>query len=742
MKNFLFLLGLLFPCVLFAQTIRGKVTNDKNEPLIGANVYWANSTIGTTTGTTGEYELSSASRMGHALVARYIGYTSDTIRFNNQNSIHFKLKPKGTLDEVVVKEEQQAGVIISDIEAIKVEQLTETELGKAACCDLAGCFETQTTVQAQTTNVITNSKELRILGLSGVYNQVLIDGFPMIQGLTYTYGISSIPGTLVKNIFISKGANSVLQGFESISGQINVITKDPSSTDKLFLNVYANSFAEKQFNANFALKSGKWSNLTTVQTVQPAGKFDRDHDNFLDLPKLTRYLIYNKLKYGDERDWGWSSKLGIRFMNEKRVGGQTDYDENMHKGSDQVYGQTVNINQPEIWTKTNYRMNDQHNFVLFVSSFYHNQNSYFGTVKYDAKQINVYTNLQYEYSYKKNTFKTGLSFRHLNLDETVSFTQNLLQRTYAGHYLKNENIAGIFAENTVKLLQDRLTWIAGIRLDQHNQFGVRLTPRTLLKYDVSANTVVRANIGTGWRTVNLFSENIMLLISSRDIVFAEQLRPEQALNSGINITHKFKGKRFTGYITADFYRTDFQNQIFPDYDSDPTKAIIENFKGKSVSNTFQTEVALTYLKEFQIKIGYGFLDVYREIQGNKVLLPFNSRNRIVTSLGYAPESKKYQIDLHAHLYGKKRLPKTKYNPEEFQRPDFSERFAVVNAQFTYNLKRFEIYLGCENMFDFRQLKPILGWQDPFGQYFDTSSVWGPTRGREFYLGLRFRLARK
>ncbi len=738
MKKYCVLVGLLFPFVLSAQNIRGTVTDQNNEPLVGANVFWANTTIGIMTDISGEFEINAEGVSSRLLVASYVGHKPDTIKIAKKPFVTFKLESLQTLEEVVVSS-QREGVIISDLNPIKTEQITQTELGKAACCDLAGCFESQTTVQAQTTNVITNSKELRILGLSGVYNQVLIDGFPMIQGLTYTYGISSTPGTLVDNIYISKGANSVLQGFESISGQINVETKDPEHTDKLLLNFYMNSFSEKHFNANYAAKKGKWSSLTAAHIVQPANEFDRDQDNFLDLPKLTRYMISNKFKYGNEADWGWSSKIGLRYLSEQRIGGQTFFDEATDKGSAETYGQIVNISQPEFWTKTGFRMNDQHNFVLYASGFYQNQESYFGTVRYEANQTNVYGNLQYELNYGNHSLKTGLSFRYLNLEEGIAFTNDALQRTYAGNYLRDEKILGVFAENTFKLLGDKLSWIVGARVDHHNQFGAKFIPRSFIKYDITPNTIIRANIGKGWRTVNLFSENINLLVSSRDIVFAEQLRPEEALNTGVNFTQKFEGKNVTGFFSADYYYTRFQNQIFPDYDTDPTKAVIENFSGKSVSHTFQAEMYLNFWEQFEFKTGYSFLDVYREIDGDKALLPYNPRHRVVTTLGYKPKSNRYHIDMSAHWYGRQRLPNTQSNPLEYRRPDFSETYMHVNAQFTYNWKRFEWYGGCENIFDFRQERPIIGWQNPNGQFFDTSSVWGPTRGREFYIGVRFRV---
>lgn len=742
MIKYCFVICLLFPLGAAAQTIIGKVTNAGGQPLVGASVYWLGTTQGVTTGSKGAFEISALGIANQTLVARYVGYVPDTLPIGTQRLVTFRLAPLAALEEVVIQG-QREGVIISDASPIKTEQITQTELGKSACCDLAGCFETQTTVQPQTTNVVTNAKELRILGLSGVYNQVLIDGFPMIQALSYTYGISSVPGTLVDNIYVSKGANSVLQGYESISGQINVETKDPDATDQLFLNAYLNSFMERHFNANYAFNQGKWSNLTAVHTVQAANKIDRDQDDFLDLPLLTRYLISNKWKYGNENDWGWNSRIGFRYFNEERIGGQTTFDAANDKGSNQIYGQSVRINQPEVWTKTGFRRNDKHNFVLFASSFHQQQNSFFGTVRYDAQQTNFYGNIQYELNYAKHGLKTGLSYRHLDLSEDISFTDTLLQRSFAGQYRRLENIPGIFAENTMRFFNEKLTWIAGVRGDHHNQFGFQFTPRTLLKYDIAPKTILRANAGTGWRTVNLFSENIGLLVSSRDIVFMEQLLPEKALNFGLNLTQKFETKdsKLSGYFSADYYRTNFQNQIFPDYDSDPTKAFIQNFTGKSVSNGFQAEMYLSIDKRFELKTGYNFLDVYREIDGSKQLLPFNPMHKFLTTFGYKPSSDKFHFDMNVHWYGVQRLPDTKLNPTAFQRPDFSQPFTIVNAQFTYKFKQFEVYLGCENIFDFRQLRPIISWQNPFSPFFDTSSVWGPTRGREIYIGGRFRVTK-
>ncbi|PKL77891.1 MAG: TonB-dependent receptor [Ignavibacteriae bacterium HGW-Ignavibacteriae-4] len=740
MKKYLILIVLLFPVLVAAQTIKGVVMNTKHVSLIGANVYWEDSKVGTTTDSEGKFEISMKGITNKNLIASYVGHTADTVLVKDQKFVMIHLEENATSEAINVVAEKP-GIIISNSSAIKTEQITQTELGKAACCDLAGAFETQITVQPQTTNVITNSKELRLLGLSGVYNQVLVDGFPMIMGLSYTYGISSIPGPLVDNIFVSKGANSVLQGFEGISGQINVITKERYNSDKLLVNIYMNSFMEKQLNANYTFKTGDWSNITSFHTTQPADKFDRDNDNFLDVPQITRYSLFNKWSMGDEHQLGWNSKITLRYLNENRAGGQTNYNADTDKGSSTVYGQSVDINQPEFSARVGYRLDETHDFQVFASGFYQDQKSYFGTVDYKANQTNLYGNLQYEMNYSDHTLKTGASIRYMNLNENVGFTENSLGRTYAGEYLKKETIPGLFAENTMNFLDDKLTWIAGVRVDNHNQFGTIFTPRTLVKYNATDNTTLRANIGTGWRTTNLFSENINLLVSSRDIVFAEAMKPEKALNYGFSLTQNFntEDENVIGHFMADFYRTEFQNQIFPDYDSDPTKAIIKNFEDPSISNGLQLEFFVKLWDQVEFKAGYNYLDVYRVVDGVNEQLPFNSKHKVLASFSYKPLSKEYHFDVNLHWFGQQRLPITSSNPEEFQRPDFSDSYFVVNPQFTYSFEFFDVYLGCENLLDFRQERPIISWQNPFGPYFDTSSVWGPTKGREIYIGFNYRI---
>lgn len=737
-KKAFFIAGFICSYLSVSQTISGIVKSDSGERLVGANIYWLNTTAGTVTDESGNYSLNKVSE-SDKIIASFVGFDSDTIRWTGQNNINFNLI-EGTLETIELSTKRK-GLTISNVEAIKTENISKVELNKFACCDLAGGFNTQLTVESKTTNVITNSKELRILGLAGVYNQVLFDGFPLMRGLGQTYGVSSFSGNLLDNIFVAKGANSVIQGYESISGQINVVTKKPNSSEKFLLNVYANSFAEKHLNTNYTFSGKKWKNLVAFSTVQPANKFDKDKDTFLDVPLLNRYMFMNTFQYGKKKNYGWFSTTTVRHLDERRVGGQVNYDRTSDKGSSAVYGQHVHYSQPEFWSKNIYRFNDDQSISFYTAGMYQDQESYFGTVKYDATQTYLYGKFQYKqyYGEKGSNFRTGISYRFLDLKEDVSFTENTPLRTYDGSYRNKENVFGVFAENSLKLLENLFTLNTGIRADHHNTHGLMLTPRVLLKYDIDENISLRTSLGYGWRTANIFSENVKLFASSRDIVFTEELKPEEAVNFGVNYTHKFEIGDVSGYISADYYRTSFQNQIFPDYDQDPQKAFVGNFEDKSISAGVQAEVSLTFKEDFDLKLGYNFSDVYREVDGDKQDLPFNKRNRVSVSTSYRTMDDKLHFDVNIHWHDKTRLPDFSDNPEGLRTPLLSKAYFLVNGQIAYYLPKYKFYVGVENVMNYRQDQPILSWEKPFSEYFDTSSVWGPTRGREFYVGFTYTL---
>ncbi|MDX1913389.1 MAG: TonB-dependent receptor [Saprospiraceae bacterium] len=733
---------------LSAQYLFGQVTDAKEVPLPGAVVAWSGTSIGARTDDKGEFAilLPSDTTQKPLRLAAIFGDARDTFLIDDLGSYWtMAMSAHVTLHEVTIRDEV-TGAYISVLQPIKTEIINRAELRKAACCDLAGCFETQSTVQPTTTNILTNARELRILGLSGVYNQVLVDGLPTIQGLTYTYGTGTIPGSMLENIWVVKGANSVLQGYESMVGQITVFPREGGIAEPVTADVLVNSFGEQHLNAAFALKKSQWTNYLALHTSQPGNKFDRDDDTFLDLPLLTRYSVYNKWRYRKENENGLSTFIGARYVDEQRIGGQKTFDAETGEGTTDAYGQTIRFRQPEVFTKTGWRFDINRKISLLASFVAQDQYSWFGLTQYDADQRHAYANLQYELFWGKNRehdLKTGVSFRHFILNEYVGFSEaDTLGRSFAGAYRREENIPGLFAENVFHFDDNRWIWVAGIRADRHNAFGWRLTPRTMLRFSPSPDLDLRASLGTGWRTVNLFPENIALLVGSRDIVFAETLLPERAWNAGINVTRRFSLGQLLLTATADLYHTRFQNQFFPDYDSDPTKAIIANFSGKSVSNGLQLELGAAWNRRFELRAAYNFLDVFRYQDSGKVLLPFNPRHKVLGVATFRTPGERWQFDANLHWYGKQRLPDTRLNPEHLRRPDYSKAYAVAGLQVRYSLGLIEFFAGCENVFDFRQLQPILGWEQPFARGFDPSFAWGPTRGREFYVGFNLKLGKK
>jgi len=726
-------------------TLLGMLPDGTMEPLAGGTVTWIGTQISIGSDDNGRFELSTAGVTDERLVASFTGYRTDTIGWAGDTELTIELQSSANaLGEVTVT--SQLGAFISGLAVGKTEVINRAELSKAACCDLAGCFGTQASVQSHATNAVTNAQELRLLGLSGVYNQVLFEGLPMVQGLSYTYGISTYPGSIVENIHVSKGTTSVLQGFESITGQINVEGRRPASAERLYLNAYTNSFWEKHVNANLALDVGKrkhWHSLAALHTVQPASRTDGDGDGFMDLPLLTRYMVYNKWEYNTGRATGLTAQFGWRLVDERRIGGQLGYRIGADEGSSSTYGQSVRFTQPEVYMKSGYRFSANYAIVASASGFYHDQHSWFGNARYVADQLSGQFTVQHEWGWLAgNLLRYGASYRYQELNETVAFADPADVRTYAGDYLTRLRVPGVFIENTFESGDRKLALITGVRMDRHQRWGWYTTPRAMGKFTFNENHTLRASIGTGWKQVNLFSEQVNLLASSRDIVFTGgALKPERATTWGLSHTWGFWLGGTNVTLSGDFYQTRFSNQFFPDLDTDPTKAFIGNFEGTSRSNGVQLDALLQFSRQWELRAAYNYLDVYQLREGKKNVLPFNPKNRAMAALTYRTENDKWQFDANAHWYDRMRLPDTRSNPEPYRRDLHSTRYATFSTQATYKWKVVDFYLGCENIGGFRQANPIISSDNPFGQYFDLSSVWGPIRGREFYAGVRYKIAR-
>lgn len=723
------------PMSAFAQSITGVITDIMGKPLIGANVMWENSNIGTVTDDNGNFSIPDKNTGERILKISYIGFTTEKLAVGNISHWEIQLIEDATLAEVNITAKGSATRFANEV--AKVEVLGVCEIQRAACCSLAGCFSTNSNVEANVTNVVTDAKELRILGLSGVYNQVLVDGLPLIQGLAYPYGPNSYPGTMIEKIFVTKGANSVLQGFESISGQINMEFHQPETAPRLFLNAFANSFGETQFNANYMVKKPTWNNLTIAHLTLPATNNDRDKDGFRDIVRTNRMSFYNRWAYDNPDKPKWRTYFAVRFLKENREGGLTGFDHNKHLGTSQVYGQNVHMNQGDITTKTNYIISDKTSIIMLNSAYVHRQESYFGVKHYLGKQFNLTSTIYADYYYgtQNHNLKAGLSHRHNRLQEDVKFLEPIPFLDYEGVYKTEYDIPGIFAEN--KWTLSKFTILAGLRYDWFGNFGWKFTPRLLVRAQLSENTDIRFNIGKGYRIAHIFAENSSLLAGNRTLQIARDLAPEEAINTGLNFIQNFVWNGISITLSGDAYLTFFQNQIFPDFNKKVNTAIVNNFFGRSVSNSYQLENKWIFTPQFDLKVAYNYLEVYRVNEGVRENLPFVPTHKWSANTSYSIPNDQWQFDLTYRWIGSKRLPSTANYPEQYRLPESSTPYHQFDFQITRRWKVFQIYAGIENIFDLRQEFPILGYDQPFGEYFDPAFNWGPTKGREVYIGVRY-----
>ncbi|RPI19613.1 MAG: TonB-dependent receptor [Ignavibacteriae bacterium] len=741
-KLYLILISLYFflaANIIYSQSVKGTVygeADNKKEKLEDAIVKWMGTTKGTITDGNGNFEISLTGITEKKLVVTYSGFKTDTVEADGSNDLEIVLQSNTTTGTIEITDDKNS-TYFGNYEA-KTEIITSQELVKDACCDLAGCFGRNSSVEVAVTDILTDSKELKILGLEGAYTQILIDNMPLMNGLNVKYGVSSIPGTLIDKITISKGSNSVLQGYESISGIMNVLLKDYDVSDRLLINGFVNSMLEKQMNMNLTHSfNEKLNTILTFHSIQKSNRIDDNSDGFLDNPLVTRYVAYNKWKFSDKKN-KTDFNIAGRLWNEERIGGQKNFNIKSDEGSNKIYGQTVNINSIEGYSRFSKQFSDENGMKLYLSSSYYDQKSFYGITQYSAKQENFSVSGFYEFDVLGSSMKTGASYKYLNIDETVKFTGST-NKTYAGNYVKKESIPGVFAENSFRFLNDKASLLTGIRLDYHNEHKLIVTPRVLFRYQPDELLVIRASIGTGFRTVNLLSENTNILASAKDIVIENGLKPERILNYGADLLYYFSFGKIGGNLNVDFYRTDFYSKVIPDFDSDPGKVIFTNLDGKAFSNVFQAEANINIYSNFDLKLAYKLVDQKYDLNGKRYDQPFNSKHRILSTISYAPKSNSWSASAGLQWFGKQRLPSTSANPVEYQLPEESEPYILMNAQLNKNFDKFEIYAGVENLLNFKQDNPIISAENPFGQYFDTSLNWGPTKGREYYAGFRFLL---
>ncbi len=759
--------GISVKSQVMSGTVWEKDPGGKSVGLPGANVFWLGTTKGTFTDDTGKFKLSMAGVKNPQLVISLMGYYRDTVSITSAKSrIDIELTPTvQDLTEVTIKGKTD-NTFISKLNTRATTVITVGELQRAACCNLAESFETNASVDVSYSDALSGARQIQLLGLSGIYSQIMTENVPLIRGLATAFGLNYIPGSWMESIQVAKGTSSVVQGYESLTGQINVEYKKPASSEKFFLNMFGNSNLRIEANADGAIKIN--DNLSASLLVHAATfqhKFDRNDDGFMDLPKITTITVMNRWDYIVHEKW--VSRLGVKFLFEDRNGGQMDFDKSTWNtdttgitNDSKKYGIGVKTNRLEAFWKNGTFMGEggKSSLGLIISGINHQQDAFYGINLYHGHEQNFNANLIFTSSfdgnkhrisagasyfiddYSENYIQTRLKYRFQTLPASIVATDadlfTLVGDSVVTYIMdRNEWDAGAFFEYTFEI-HEKFALIAGLRGDYNSRFGYYFTPRLHLRGNPSKNTTIRASVGKGYRSPNLMAENSSLFVSQRALFFAPDLGNEEAWNYGLNFTWSFTLFNEKAEFSVDAYRTSFVKQVITDQDSLPTAVYFYNLNGKSFANSAQVQFTFSPVKQFTITAAFRYNDVKVTEGGELRQKSMVNQFKGLLSFGYATKFEKWKFDLTGQLNGPSRLPDTQKMPDFLQRPGWSPVWFNLLGQITKKFKYFDVYLGGENLTNFRQTDPIAEYWKPFHTHFDASMAWGPITGITLYAGIR------
>ena len=735
------LLCSFFVSELVAQeVIEGTVyemVDGKKQPLQGVNVYWKIANVGTVTDEQGRYSIELHPTIC-CLVFSFVGYENDTVHHmcDAQHYDHV-MQSAVTLDEVEIAARQKAQYV-SSLDPHHLEQITSEGIRRAACCNLAESFEGNASVDVAYSDAVTGARQIELLGLSGLYTQMMAENMPNFRGLASAFGLTYVPGTWMNAIQISKGTSSVRNGYESISGQINVDYKkpEPGESEKLFVNLYGNSMTMTELNFNTRWKIGKNGNMMVLAHANHNFmQMDSNGDGFIDDPMVTQGNVFLRYNYNNN-DW-FEGMWGVKALSEFRYGGMMGYHpiQNIVSLDPNLYGFSIFTQRYEAFSKTGF-MFDRHDTSLGIQQqlIYHDLESYyFRRTDYHATQLSYYANALFD-SYIVNDhhkYSVGASYSYDKYDEKLNDSI----------YWRVEHVPGLFGEY---VFNDEHHWsvIAGFRADYNSYYKRMLyTPRLHVRFKTHDEFTLRLSAGKGYRSPNVIAENSTMMASAREMVFVESPKMEEAWNYGVNLTKGIDIDWREITIQADFYRTDFVNQVVLDRDADAHEIRIYNLNGKSYSNCAQIEANCEIFKDFDLTLAFRYTDVKMTIDDTLREKPFVNRYKGLVSMSYAPGT--WQFDLTTQFNGDCRVPSLAGNATAVAHHQVLERspfYVIMNAQITKKFgKCWEVYLGGENLTNYKQEHPIVSADNPGSNDFDASMVWGPLSGIRAYLGVRFSL---
>jgi len=731
----MYILLLLWSGSLVAQEsvtgrVFGKTAAGQREPLPGVNVYWEGTQLGTATNAEGSFNLKSGTNGTSKLVFSFIGFRNDTMDVSGRRTgIEVVLTEARELEGVVISERSSSS-FISRTDPIVTHHITTGELQKAACCNLSESFETTASVDVNYSDAISGAKQIKLLGLAGRYSLVQTENFPNLRGLGNTFGLSYIPGPWMESIQVSKGAASVKNGYESTTGQINVEYKKPHSEEKLHLNGFASDAGRLEGNANVRWKLKEHlGSVLFLHASRQKKEFDMNMDGFLDEPLVEQLNLMNRWEY--EIPGKRHHQLGFKILDEQREAGQSENLAHAHAAEDSLYRINIGTRRYELFTKNGFIFaRPATSLGILASATYHEQNSRFGLSKFDAHQTSLYLNAIFE-TYVGNTRHKLATGASLSYDDYAEDFRDIASE-------RQERVPGVFAEYSYNP-NEKVTLLVGMRADHHNLFGTFYTPRAHLRWSPREHTVLRASAGKGYRTPYLVAENSWIMASARILVIEEAPGQEEAWNYGLNITQyvDILGRELR--LSLDAYRTDFLHQLIVDLDRSQDRIFVYNLKGRSFSNSIQAEAQYEILRGLELTAAFRLNDVRSTTALKLQEQPLVNRYKGLVSMSWQSRMKRWQADLTTQFNGSARLPSTTLSPETYQRPGRSRAHTLLLGQVSYFFRTWSLYLGGENLLDFKQKDPVIAADDPYGPWFDAASAWGPVHGRKIYAGFRYTL---
>ena len=604
--------------------------------------------------------------------------------------------------------------------------MNKDELFKAACCNLGESFTTNPSVDVAYNDATTGARQIKLLGLSGTYVQMLTENLPNFRGAAIPYALGYVPGPWMKGIQVSKGSASVKNGYESITGQINVDYLQPEDEQQVEVNLFGDTKSRIEANADANVHlSDRWATEILLHHENIIKNHDDNGDGFYDMPGREQYNVQNRWVYKGK---SYIFHGGLGALKEIRTSGQDE--EHVH--SDDIYRIKLHTNRYEGYMKHAFILNHEHgtNIAFMSSASMHQLNARYGNKLYDLNEKNLYGSLMFETNfYTQHNLSLGLSFNHDYLGQNEG--QNKGQN-------EKETTPGAYAQYTYTL-GTKLTAMAGVRFDHSSLYGNFFIPRFHVKYSPVDAISIRLSAGKGYRTVFGMAEYNYLLASGRNLNISKSLKQEEAWNYGLSTAFYIPMFGKTLKLNAEYYYTDFRNQAVVDYDANKEFISIYNLIGKSYSHTFQIDASYPLLKGLEITAAYRLNDVKCTYDYGKTLKekPLTSKYKALFTASYKTPLGLWQFDATVQLNGGGR------NPEPYQLADGSRSwsprfhsFEQVSAQITRWFRHWSIYVGGENLTGFMQKTPIYGASNPWGSDFEPTLVWGPVEGRMFYAGVR------